>query len=374
MKLLITFAALAAAHHIHAAPKVLNVDCGTGETINGALAKAEAGDTIRVAGSCRERVVITTDRLTLIGLPGAIIQGGVFAQPGTFSGLVTVDGARGVRISGFTIQGSRAEGVLGVRGAAFAVENSIVQDNSSDAIMGTEGSSLDITNCTLRRSFVGLDVFTGSRAVLRGDIIVSDNTRDVGIFAGGASVIEIRGAKVQVTGNAVGMVIEGSSHLGFYTFPGEPGKGSSLTVSGNLAAGIVVLNSSFDVFTEGATITVTNNPVGISATDGAIASPFGIDKGIRFAIENNGIGMDLAQSSSALIVGGLTVRNNTTAGIVADNSSLIIVGAQPNPSAVTGNGLDFDLRFGSRATVDGVAFTTRKCEPSVLARGIPACP
>jgi hypothetical protein len=91
-------------------------------------------------------------------------------------------------------------------------------------------------------------------------------------------------------------------------------------------------------------------------------------------MENNGVGLDLAQGSSALIVGGLMVRNNTTAGIVADNSSLTLVGAPPNPSAVTGNGLDLHLRFGSRVTVDGLAFNTKKCEPTVLARGVPACP
>jgi hypothetical protein len=261
-----------------------------------------------------------------------------------------------------------------VRGAAFSVENTIVQDNGADAIAATEGSSVEIANCTLRRSFVGLDVFTGSNAVLRGEIVVSENTRDVGIFVGGASALEIRGAKVQVIDNLVGMVIEGNSHLGFYTFPGEPGRGSSLTVSRSLAVGIVVLNSSLDVFTEGATITATNNPVGISASNGSIASPFGVEKGIRFVMENNGVGLDLAQGSSALIVGGLMVRNNTTAGIVADNSSLTLVGAPPNPSAVTGNGLDLHLRFGSRVTVDGLAFNTKKCEPTVLARGVPACP
>jgi hypothetical protein len=75
-----------------------------------------------------------------------------------------------------------------------------------------------------------------------------------------------------------------------------------------------------------------------------------------------------------VIVGGLTVRNNTTAGIVADNSSLILVGAPPNPSSVTGNVLDLDFRFGARVTFAGVTFATKKCEASVLARGIAACP
>ena len=375
MKLLTILAPLAIAIQLQAAPKIQEVDCGKGETINTALSKADPGDTIRVTGSCRERVVITTDRLSLIGLPGATIQGGTFIQPSAFSGLVTVDGARGVRISGFTIQGSRAEGVLSIHGAAFSVEGAIVQDNLGEGFTAGEGSAVELTNCTIRRNHAGLDVFTGSSAVLLGEISITDNKGDVGIYVGGTSTLEIRGAKVQVSNSPVGVVVDSGGHLAFFTFPGDVAKGGSLNVSGNTVAGITIINSAFEVFSDNATITVSNNPTGIDMpAGGAIASPFGIEKGIRFLIENNEVGMSLGQGSNVVIVGGLSVRNNTTAGIVADDSSLTLVGAPPNPSSITGNALDLDFRFGTRATFEGVTFATRECEPTVLARGIAGCP
>jgi hypothetical protein len=374
MKLQTILASLAIALQLHAAPKVLEVDCGKGETIASALSNADPGDTIRVTGVCAEQVIIATDRISLAGLPGAIIQGVLFAQPGALSGQVTVDGAQGVRISGFTIQRSRAEGILGIRGAAFTVENTVIQDNLGDGIAAAEGSTLEIRNCTIRRTFAGVDVFTGSSAVLLGDIAISDN-RDLGIFVGSSSSMEIRGAKVESTNNSVGMVLASGSSLAFLTYPGDTAKGGSLTVTHNLVSGMVVLNSALEVYSDNATITASNNPIGIDLpAGGAIASPFGIEKGIRFVIENNGVGLNVGQSSNVVIVGGLAVRNNTTAGIIADSGSLTLVGAPPNPSSIAGNALDLDLRFGTRATFSGVTFATKKCEPTVLARGIAGCP
>ena len=52
------------------------VDCTAGETITTALTDAVPGDTIRVTGTCRERITITTDRLTLDGQDGTILDGG----------------------------------------------------------------------------------------------------------------------------------------------------------------------------------------------------------------------------------------------------------------------------------------------------------
>ena len=46
---------------------IRNVDCSKGETITMALTDAVPGDTIRVTGTCRERITITADRLTLDG-------------------------------------------------------------------------------------------------------------------------------------------------------------------------------------------------------------------------------------------------------------------------------------------------------------------
>jgi hypothetical protein len=105
---------------------IRNVDCSKGETITMALNDAVPGDTIRVTGTCRERITITTDRLTLDGQGRATLDGGG-GTPTELSGLVTIDGARGVTITGVTIQNGPGDGILAIHAATFSVTNSTMQ-------------------------------------------------------------------------------------------------------------------------------------------------------------------------------------------------------------------------------------------------------
>jgi hypothetical protein len=105
--------------------------------------------------------------------------------------------------------------------------------------------------------------------------------------------------------------------------------------------------------------------------NGVIASPFGAAK---FVVENNPLGMQFGQGSSAVIVGGLQVAKNTT-GILADNATgLTFVSIPPNPSAIQANGTDVTLSFGTRSTIEGVAIGTIVCDGTVLSRGTKVCP
>jgi hypothetical protein len=129
-----------------------------------------------------------------------------------------------------------------------------------------------------------------------------------------------------------------------------------------------------EIYSEAATVAARNNGVGISVVaSGALASPFP-QNGIQIVLENNAVGLDMSAGASAVVIGGLSARNNTTAGIVADNASLTLVSVPFNPSVVSSNTLDLNARFGTRLTVNGVAFATQTCEPTVLARGVPGCP
>ena len=65
--------ALGSTHHV-------NCDV-PGQTITKALKTAQPGDTIRVRGTCKETVTITTDRLTLHGMDNATIQARVGGHP-----------------------------------------------------------------------------------------------------------------------------------------------------------------------------------------------------------------------------------------------------------------------------------------------------
>ena len=123
---------------------VHKVNCDKGQTIGNALKHAEPGDTIRVTGVCTERVVIQTDRLTIDG-EGTAVLSGTPGGPLDFNAVLTVDGARGVVIKGLTVQNSPAEGILGLRGAAFSVEQTEVRDNAFTGISVGGGSTADLT-------------------------------------------------------------------------------------------------------------------------------------------------------------------------------------------------------------------------------------
>jgi hypothetical protein len=79
--------------------------------------------------------------------------------------------------------------------------------------------------------------------------------------------------------------------------------------------------------------------------------------------------MLLEDGASALIVGGLNLTQNG-AGISANGAgTLTLVSVPPNPSTVDNNAADFDLGFGTRLTIDGVAHTTLYCDGTALVRG-----
>jgi hypothetical protein len=70
----------------------------------------------------------------------------------------------------------------------------------------------------------------------------------------------------------------------------------------------------------------------------------------------------------------LSIQNNGT-GMSADGAGTLTLASIPtNPSVVENNGSDVDLRFGTRATFDGVTIGTITCDATVLSRGTTVCP
>ncbi len=350
-----------------AASNMRVVNCDRGENIAEVLAKAEPGDTIRVTGTCVERVSIKTDQITLDGQGAATLDGGG-GPVAEFDGVVTIDGASGVTIQGFTVQNGPGEGILGTHGAAFSVLNTTVQDNGSTGVVVAEGSTAELTDCSILRNDAGIDVFTQSSAVLKGSIRTNDNFLN-GATVNGTSIIEIRGAQVEASRNGgEGLAAGSNSQLAVFGFAGS--QGSTFTIDANGGGGILLGDSILNVFSE-STIAITNSPLGILCGAGKIISPFGVG---TFVIENNVVGLDFGLDGTALFVGGLTVRNNGT-GVRGDGAGVLtFISIPTNPSAITGNGVDVDLRFGARATIEGVDVGTITCDSTVLSRGTTVCP
>jgi hypothetical protein len=356
----------------------IRVNCDAGQTIGRALQRARPGTTIQVRGTCRERVVITTDRITLDGEGSAVLDGGggqltsAAVQDPEFDALIIVDGVTGVTIVGFSIQNGSGNGILGTHSAAFAVSKTTVQHNAITGLVVSDNSTVELSDSTLQHNLLGMDVFTSSSAILRGIVAATKNTVD-GIEVNGQSILEIRGAQVQLNNNGVnGLVAGPGCAVAIFGFTAS--KGSTLTANENGDSGILVGGSSLTVFGEASTINAANNTVnGIwLPADGAVLSPFG--RG-TFVIENNAVGLNIGQQSGAVIVGGLNVKNNKVTGLLADGAgSLTLVSIPPNPSSITGNGTDVDLRFGTRTTIDGVTIGTTVCDKTVLSRGTTVCP
>jgi len=348
---------------------VKKVECDNGQTLTDALQKAKPGDTLQVTGTCQERVIITTDRLTLDGDGSAVLDGGG-GGPTEFEGVVTIDGAHGVTLTGFTIQNGPGEGILGRHGAAFTMQHTTVQDNAHTGIVVSDGSTADLSDTTVWRNANGLDVFTGANAILRGAISITHNL-GVGAFANGASILEIRGADVQVNNNLVGIVVLPNGNLTILAFLSSTG--STLTVDGN-GVGIFLLGGKLPVFTS-STIKATNNGIGILANNAAFitnASPVGSGE---FVIENNQIGLSFESGAGSSFQGGpLTVRNNGV-GLLADGAGTLTIVSDPlKPSSIVDNGTDVDLRFGTRTTFEGVTIGSIICDATVLSRGTMVCP
>jgi Right handed beta helix region len=329
-----------------AASSMRVVNCDRGQNIAEVLARAEPGDTIRVTGTCVERVSIKTDRITLDGQGAATLDGGG-GPIAEFDGVVTIDGASGVTIQGFTVQNGPGEGILGMHGAAFSVRNSTVQDNGSTGVVVADGSTAELTDCSLlRNGGAGIDVFTQSSAVFKGAIRTNENLASGGII-NGTSILEIRGAQVEASRNGgFGLIAGSNSQLAVFSHAAS--QGSTFTIDANGGGGIVLADSILNVFRTESTITITNSPLGILVAAGKIISPDGVG---TLVIENNGVGLNFALDGTALLVGGLTVRNNGT-GVLGDGAGVLtFISIPSNPSAITGNGVDVDLRFGARATI-----------------------
>jgi hypothetical protein len=359
---------------------VKKVKCDNGQTLTEALKQAKPGDTLQVTGTCQERVTITTDRLTLDGGGSAVLDGGGGSPTELFEAVVTIDGVQGVTLMGFTIQNGPSIGILGMGGAAFVVQDTTTQNNGAAGIFLTNNSSAELTDVEVKDTGgIGIPVQNNSTAVLKGHIS-STGSGDNGIAVQSGSTLEIRGASVHASNNGGNGVDIVDSQAIIFGFPES--QGSTLTAHNNRGDGIFVATGSLSFFGGAfagtgslATISASNNGGnGIAiGLDGAVVSPFGAAK---FMIENNQQrGLNVDEGGSALLIGGLTVQNNQT-GLVADGAgTLHLVSVPSNPSSIQNNtGTDVDLKFGTRATIDGVAIGTITCDATVLSRPSTVCP
>jgi hypothetical protein len=350
--------------------KTLQVQCGMpGQTIEKALTQADPGDTIYIQGTCTGPIIITTDYITIDGGGTAVIQGAGLAFT-LFDPLIGVSGAQGVAIQSLRVENAAGEGIAAQNGAAISLTN-VTLRGSTIGLAVSANSTAELAGCTIENNFIGVDLFTGSSLVLKGKVVASNNMRN-GMDVTGNSTVEIRGAQLEANNNGGQGITLDQSQLVLLGFP--PSQGSSISASGNKGSGILVGQSSVSLFGDpGAnSITASNNAVfGIRVLlGGRILSPQGA---ARFGIAGNQTGLGFESDASALIAGGLDVRNNQT-GVLADGAGVLTFVPVPQvPSSIINNTIrDFDARFGSRIKTSGVSLGVVACDATVLSQGL--CP
>jgi len=330
------------------------VDCNRGQTLSQVLATVRPGDTIRVSGTCNETITISTDGLTLIGEEGATID-----ADGADEDVVTIDGARDVSLTNFTIQNG-SEGILAINDATFELDEVTVQDNSSHAIelvratanvtnitsqrngrvglIVARNSVANVTNATLQQNLSGLVVFSNSTVRLFGTNLLNENATQ-GLSVGLGGVLFSIGSELQANDNGA----EG-------VFVLQTGKiqliGGSLEASRNQAEGLNLQQH--------ATVILGIEEFGVPGT--------------VVANDNAGHGIAAAAGSdlNASQIMPLTSQGNGQAGLQLDDGSSATVGG----ATIEGNGAaDVDLTFGSRATLTGNTIGAISCDETSLLRG-----
>ena len=151
----------------------------------------------------------------------------------------------------------------------------------------------------------GIDVFTSS-IPSRGDISISQNKAN-GAEVNGQSILEIRGAQVQMNDNGGIGLVAGSGQVAIFGFLAS--QGSTLTANRMGNFGIILIRLTIhhlgSDFRSGANIITASSRWGRWDSWSALASlraPFCTGK---FVIENNATGLNPIQGAWAVITGGL---------------------------------------------------------------------
>ncbi|MEO1204064.1 MAG: right-handed parallel beta-helix repeat-containing protein [Pseudomonadota bacterium] len=356
--------------------RTFHVNCDKGRRLSHVLKRTQPGDTIRLRGTCRERVRIETHELTIVGIDGPTIDGSGTKADAKHPGLLTVVGSHGLRIENLRVQNGPANGIAVQPGSQVILSGISARRNAGTGFT-FDNAQAGIENIdSAKNGFGGIDAFTNSTIIASGRIAAIDNAGP-GIEMNAASVLELRGAAVTASNNGGdGVLLVSGSLLTVLSF--EQSQGSSVTADGNGGNGMTVATSSVNVvgsqfFGSAANrFTLTNNMNGIFVPSGAINNPFGT---ARFIASNNvDSGITVIDGGSILAVGGLELTANRV-GLIADAAgALTLVSLPPNPSVIDGNGVDVSLSFGTRATFSGVQLTTIDCDETVLSRGSTVCP
>jgi hypothetical protein len=198
-----------------AGPKIVEVDCGKGKKISGALKDKPDELVIRIKGVCHEDVVIDRGSVTLISDPESVpypaeIHGvGVDDALGSTQAVVKIVAARrvrlenllitagsrfgvwvneslGVELVGVTVSGSGRDGVQSVDTSNVFLSDSTIRDSGRYNLASFDAELTLCTRCTLLDGGVGQALVIGGRLTLSDSLLAGDGS-GVEAFAGSSA-------------------------------------------------------------------------------------------------------------------------------------------------------------------------------------------
>lgn len=233
-----------------------HVNCGgkTGFTSIGAALKAlqsvpiPVPVTIVVSGACKENVVIQSqDRLTLQAIDGASVSDASGGQ----QDVIGIFDSRDVSIIGFTVNASPdgGNGISCGDWSSCRFSKNVVQGAASGAGLSVFQASLAaVDGDTVQNNFIGLQVLSGAKVRLGGDLITaSGNARGIvlqrGAFAFLSAIVENSSdvgvvVRWQSTLELTGSTISGSGSIGAFVSDGSMGRFTFSTITGNAGGGV----------------------------------------------------------------------------------------------------------------------------------------
>ena len=191
-------------------PNAIKFDCNNAQRLllSSFLAGLDPDEasTILVSGTCTDNLHITgINRLTLLGAPGAILQGDTI-QNNVGRGVSALNAAN-VTLAGETIQNSGAAGVGAFYGTNLNVQFSVINSNGgAGGIRVAEHSTLRLIDSTLQGNPNGVSLESSSLGTFEnfglGSIITGNG--NVGVQVADQSFGDFSGGPNTITGNLSG--------------------------------------------------------------------------------------------------------------------------------------------------------------------------
>lgn len=297
-------------------------------TIQGAIDTAVSGDMINVAaGTYTETLTIKNKGLTIQGAgSGSTIISGL---PGV--DVLTVDAAKGVLISGLTIQGGK-DGIVARIGTSVEVNSCVIQNTGGRGIFIDRRSGASLGNVTVSGcADHGIFVFRGSGALFLNTVASNANAMD-GLIVLDGSYASFYNAAVTTDGNnrhGVNIVNNSALFVDNTTFVSRNGKGTAT----NNGRGVQVFGSSSIQLHNGSSLLIEDN--GLDNLGIGSASSFALtDSASSLTIRNaTRLGINLWGASHAHFFGPVLVEKNKGtggSGVVATQTSAIYIASTMN--------------------------------------------